>query len=290
MNELMKRETEKIEEMIYEFRGKQVMLDSDLARLYETETKRINEAVKNNPIKFPKRFSWRLTDEEYSELRSKFLTANFSNMSRTNPRVFTEQGVAMLATILKSKRAAEVSIAIMDAFVLMRHFIVEKKDIDQSLNYINHKLIEHDEKINFIFSKFDPKEQLFLPGETYDAYSKIIDIFNESKKEIMIIDRYADKTLLDFIKNIPSKIILITSDQSKLSELEINKFNRQYHKLNVVKNNTFHDRYFIIDRMKVFHIGTSLNSIGERVFSINRLEDQFVLDQLFHYVFQIIKE
>lgn len=291
MNELMIEEN-KIEDMIYEIRGKQVMLDSDLAKLYGVETKRINEAVRNNPYKFPERFSWKLTELESQN----FLVENFDQKSIEtrggrfkNQRVFTEQGVAMLSTILKSKIATEISIKIMDAFVLMRHLIADNKDVNKSLNNINNKLIEHDEKLNYLFSKFDKKEQLFLPGKTYDAYSEIIDILSEVKNEIIIIDSYADKTLFDFIKNISSKIIVITSNKTKLTDIEIARFNKQYNKLEVIYNNTFHDRYFIIDRKMVFHIGTSLNHIGEKLFSINKLEDKIVKEHLIHYVLKVIK-
>ena len=178
MNEIIPTEEQNIENMIYEIRGKQVMLDSDLAKLYQVETKRVNEAVKNNPEKFPERFAWKLTKEELLNLRSKISTSSLNNYGgrRYLPRVFTEQGVAMLATILKSKKATDVSIRIMDAFVEMRHFIVENKDIYQTLTNINNKLIEHDKKIDYLFSIFDKKEHLFLPGTEYDAYREITKI------------------------------------------------------------------------------------------------------------------
>lgn len=168
MNSIILNEEPKVENMIYEIRGRQVMLDSDLAKLYGVETKRINEAVKNNPHKFPERFSWIITKEEVDMLsRSKISTLNSEKLKRGQnmkylPRVFTEQGVAMLATVLKSKIATEVSIKIMDAFVLMCHLIIDNKDIYKSLNNISNKLIEHDEKLNYLFSKFDRKEQIFL--------------------------------------------------------------------------------------------------------------------------------
>lgn len=294
MNNIILSEKIKIEDMIYEIRGKQVMLDADLAKLYGVETKRINEAVKNNSHKFPERFSFKLTDDESKIFLVEIIDQKNNNVETRggkykNPRVFTEQGVAMLATILKSRVATEISIAIMDAFVGMRHYILENKDIYKSLNNINNKLVEHDEKINFIFSKFNKKEQLFLPGKTYDAYSEIIDILNETQNEVIIVDSYADKTILDFIKNIESNIIVITSSKSKLSNLEIDKFNNQYNKLRVIKDDTFHDRYFIIDRNKIFHIGTSLNYAGKRVFSINELEDKIIKDNLLNYVLNIIK-
>ena len=151
MNELVVKENEKIENLIYEIRGKQVMLDSDLARLYGVETKRINEAVKNNCDKFPERFSWVLNDKDVTNLRSKFSTSSYGGR-RYNPRVFTEQGVAMLATILKSKIATRVSIAIMDAFVLMRRYIstnlVEQK-------YINNQVLKNTEDIKILKETFD---------------------------------------------------------------------------------------------------------------------------------------
>lgn len=162
MNNVIVKDEVKIEDLIYEIRGVQVMLDSDLARLYQVETKRINEAVKNNPEKFPERFSCILTNEEEKNLRSKFSTSSQTNKyggRRYNTRVFTEQGVAMLSTILKSKPAVEVSIRIMDAFVKMRHFI---KDSLIEQKYINDMVIEHDNSIKLLqqaFNKIEEKEK-----------------------------------------------------------------------------------------------------------------------------------
>ena len=177
------------------------MLDSDLAKLYKCKngTKEINQAVKNNLIKFPDRFSWKLSNEESKD----FLVKNFDQKIETrggkykNPRVFTEEGVAMLATIIKSKEAAEISIAIMDAFVKMRHFILGNYDFLKSLNNklfeVDNKLNIHDERINKLFSKFETKEVLLLNGQIYDAYSKILDIFKLAKDELIIIDNYLGK-------------------------------------------------------------------------------------------------
>ena len=195
MNELVVKENEKIENLIYEIRGKQVMLDSDLARLYGVETKRINEAVKNNYDKFPERFSWVLNDKDVTNLRSKISTSSYGGR-RYNPRVFTEQGVAMLATILKSKIATRVSIAIMDAFVLMRRYIstnlVEQK-------YINNQVLKNTEDIKILketFDEFKPKiNSIFYEGQIYDAYSLLMDILNKANNSIIIIDNYAGKEL-----------------------------------------------------------------------------------------------
>lgn len=291
-----------IEDMIYEIRGKQVMLASDVAQLYNSETKIINQVVKRNINRFPIDFCFQLTKEENINLRSQIVTSNNNqNLGIKNetirggnrylPYVFTEYGVIMLSGLLKSDIAAEVNVRVINAFVKIRHYIIENKDVYKSLNNINNLLIEHDEKINYIFSKFDKKEYLFLPGEIYDAYCEIVNILNESQKEIVIIDAYADKIVFDFMRNINSKIILITSSKAKLSNTEIDKFNKQYNnKLNIIQNNTFHDRYFIIDKKEIYHMGTSLNHAGEKMFSLNKLEDNIVKDHLLNYVFEIIKK
>ena len=153
----------------------------DLAKLYQCKngTKEINQAVKNNPDKFPKRYSWILSDEESKD----FLVKNFDQKIETRggrfkcPRVFTEEGVAMLATIIHTKVATVISIKIMDTFVAMRHYLLQNKDIYKSLNYMNNKIIQHDDKLDYIFSRFDKKEQLYLEGQVYDAYSDILEIF-----------------------------------------------------------------------------------------------------------------
>lgn len=207
MNEIIIKNNIKIEDMIYEIRGKQVMLDFDLAKLYECKncTKEINQAVKNNPDKFPERFSWKLTDDETKD----FLVKNFDQKKETrggrfkNPRVFTEEGVAMLSTILKTKVATRTSIAIMDAFVSMRKYISNNL-LEQ--DYIKSMVIRHDEEIKVLqitFSKFDTfSNEIFFEGQIYDSYSLLLDIFNTSKKTIVIIDNYVSKELLDVLSKI----------------------------------------------------------------------------------------
>ena len=293
MNEVMVKDEINVENMIYEIRGKQVMLDSDLAKLYECKngTKEINQAVKNNPLKFPERYCFRITEEEYNSLKSKFLTSKGG--SRKGHNVFTEQGVAMLATILKSNVATEVSIRIMDAFVAMRHYIggslIEQK-------YINDMVISHDSKIKKIedvLDKFDEKEKInevYFNGQTYDAYSRIIDIMKKAKKEIIIIDSYVDKTILDMIRKIDINVILVTRENSKLSKLDIDKYNSEYHNLEVIYNDTFHDRYIVIDNGIIYHIGASINHAGKKTFSINLLKDTFVIDNLYNKILEVVNE
>ncbi len=296
MNGIELLEESKIENMIYEVRGKQVMLDSDLALLYQVETKRINEAVRNNLEKFPERFSWLLSNNEWDFLRSKFSTSSLVNNNhggrRYNPRVFTEQGVAMLATILKSTVATQVSIAIMDAFVLMRKYISNEL-IEQK--YINNLVIKHDEDIKLLqesFNKFEEKKkdnEIYFNGQIYDAYSKIIDILKDARDNIIIIDNYADKFVLDMIRNLKIDVTIICKNNSLLKEIDIDKYQKQYKNLKVVYNNDFHDRYIILDKKEIYHFGSSLNYAGSKTFSINKLEDEIVKNSLIKYVLAIIK-
>ena len=272
-----------IEDMIYEVRGKQVMLDSDLAKLYNVETKRINEAVKNNPYKFPERFSFRLNEIEMENLWSKFSTAKISNMSRSYPRVFTEQGIAMLSTILKSKVAVETSIRIMDTFVKMRK-IISSNLIEQK--YINELVIKDNERINLLeesFSKLEEKEKInhiFYEGQIYDAYSLLINIFKEARKEIIIIDNYADKSILDMITNLNVKVTIVTRKFNLLKDLDIKKYNKQYHNLKVIYSDKFHDRFVIIDKKVLYHSGASFKDLGNKCFAITKMEDKEYLETI----------
>ena len=285
----------KIEDMIYEINGVQVMTAFDLAVLYQCKngTKEINQAVKNNMEKFPKRYSWILSDDDSAN----FLVKNFDQKNvetrggrYKNQRVFTEEGVAMLATILHTKVATKVSIGIMDAFVKMRHLIIDNKNIYKSINNINNTLIEHNDKINYLFSKFDKKEELLLKGEVYDAYSSFVNIFKKANKELIVIDSYADNTLLDIIRKLKCKVILITKNSDRLSEKEIEKYNLEYHNLEVVRENSFHDRYFVIDNKTIYQSGSSINNADEKIFSINRLEDTSVKNTIINCIKKIIDD
>ena len=277
-----------IEDMIYEVRGKQVMLDSDLARLYQCKngTKEINQAVKNNPDKFPERYSFQLSDNEYNNLRSKNLTSSLESGyggRRYNPRVFTEQGIAMLSTILKSKVAVETSIRIMDTFVKMRK-IISSNLIEQK--YINELVIKDNERINLLeesFSKLEEKEKInhiFYEGQIYDAYSLLIDIFKEAGKEIIIIDNYADKSILDMITNLNVRVTIVTRKFNLLKDIDIKKYNRQYHNLKVIYSDKFHDRFVIIDKKVLYHSGASFKDLGNKCFAITKMEDKEYLETI----------
>ena len=278
MNEIIEVGTLNIEDMIYEIRGKQVMLDSDLAKLYNVETKRINEAVKNNPNKFPERFCFRITESDFISLKSKFSTSKGG--SRKGHNVFTEQGIAMLSTILKSKVATETSIRIMDAFVYMRKYISNNL-IEQK--YINKMVFDHDNEIKLLqesFSKLEEKEKInhiFYEGQIYDAYSLLMDILSKAKNEIIIIDNYAGKELLDIIKDISVDIKIVSSNiDSTLKK----KYESQYSNVTFINNNTFHDRFIIIDRKELYNSGASFKDLGKKCFALNKIEDKEILSNI----------
>ena len=286
MNEIAERDVINIENMIYEIDGKEVMLDSDLAQLYNVATKRINEAVKNNPDKFPRRFSWILNDEEKSNLWSKFSTANISSMSRSNPRVFTEQGVYMLATILKSKTATEVSIRIMDTFVKMRHYINYNKNVlPRRFLLLEDKVDENTKRIDELFDKFNPKaitkNSIFFQNDIYDSYSVLLEILNLSREEVIIIDNYMGKTLLDELRNINRKIIIISSN---INDTLKKKYLKQYNNIKFINNESYHDRFIIIDRKRVFHCGASFKDLGKKCFAINEIENKIEREKLINDV------
>lgn len=287
MNDLILND-ENIKTRIYEVRGVQVMLDRDLAKLYgcTNGTKDINKAVKRNIEKFPNDFYFQLTFEEASRFHFGTLNDN-SNKRGSNikylPYAFTEQGVAMLSSVLKTENAAKVSIAIMRAFVVMRHYLIDNKDIYMSLNNINNKLIEHDKKFDIIFDKFKVKEEkelVFFNGQIFDAYSKIVDILKEAKNELIIVDGYADKKVLDIIKDLDVSVTLVVKPKSLLKKDALEKYNKQYNNLKVIYDDSWHDRYIIIDKRKIYHLGASLNYIGSKTFNINKLEDEDVIKLL----------
>ena len=292
MNEIVEvSTTEKIKSMIYEIRGKQVILDSDLANLYNVETKNLNKTVSRNIARFPENFMFRLTDNEYESLRFQIGTSKSRGGRRYLPYTFTEQGVAMLAGLLHSDIAIEMSIAIINTFVAMRKFISTSL-IEQ--RYIKDLVLEHDYDIKLLkesFSKFEEKRkinEIYFSGQIYDAYSKIKDILKEAKKDIIIIDAYADKTVLDIIKDINVNVTLIVKTKTLLTNLDISRYNSQYNNLTIKYNDSFHDRYFILDNNKIYHCGTSINRIGSKTFSINIIEDNLIKNALLTEVNKII--
>ena len=287
---------DKIENLIYEVRGKQVMLDSDLAKLYECKngTKTINLAVRRNIKRFPDRFMFKLSKEEYYNIlrfQTETLELQQGKYSKYLPNAFTEEGIAMLATVLRTNIAEEVSIKIMDAFVKMRKYISTNL-IEQK--YINNQVLKNTEDIKLLqesFQKLEEKKkvnEIYFNGQIFDAYSKIQEIFKEAKDNLIIIDSYADSTILDIIKRLNVEVIIITKPDNLLTKQDIEKYNKQYQNLKVVFNNTFHDRYFILDDKDVYHCGTSINRIGYKTFSITKFGDNDICKMLTQKVNMII--
>ena len=281
MNEIIEKEN--IEDMIYEIRGKQVMLDSDLARLYECSngTKSINLAVKRHINRFPERFMFQLTEGEYKKLRFQIETTN--NMSRSLPYVFTEQGVAMLASVLRTKIAEEVSIRIMDAFVVMKkYFSSTVSNNDILINHENRIL-----KLEDVFYKFNKKEKvnkIFFEGELYDSYSVLLDIFNSSKEEIIIIDNYSSKELFDLLRNIDRKIIVVSKN---IDDVLKKKYEKQYDNIEFINNDSFHDRFIILDRNKLYTCGASFKDLGKKCFAINEFGDKKYLNCILEIISEV---
>lgn len=285
MNNLIEEKLN-IENMIYEIRGKQVMLDSDLAKLYQCSngTKSINLAVKRHINKFPDRFMFRLTREEYYEVlrfQTETLELSQGEYSKYLPYVFTEQGVAMLATVLKTRVAEEVSIDIMDAFVAMRKYL-STNSYEKRIGTLETKVLEHDKRFNEVFDRLETRvnNHLFYEGQIYDAYSLLIDILNSAKENVILIDNYVDKKLLDIICNIKVKITIITSNKCNLTNTDIEKYNTEYHNLELKYNSNFHDRFIIIDNNILYHCGASFKDLGKKCFALNKIEEKEILENL----------
>ncbi len=283
-----------IQNLIYSVRGKQVMLDSDLAQLYHVETKVFNQAVKRNINRFPEHFRFQLTESEFKNLRSQIVTSRENDSThggrRYMPYVFTEQGIAMLSAVLKSDIAVDVSIKIMDAFVKMRNFLLSNREMFARLDRVELKQLETDKKLeevfNYIATNTEVKQNIFFDGQIYDAFSFIVGLIQKAKKEIILIDNYVDVHTLNILckKNKSVDIIIATSGKGNLSTKDINKFNAQYPKLSVKITTDFHDRFLIIDKAEVYHIGASIKDAGKKSFGITKIEDKDLIKNLINKV------
>ncbi len=289
---------EEIKNLIYTVRGKQVMIDSDVAMLYHYETKRINEAVNRNKNRFPENFCFQLTEEEFESLRSQIATSK-QNLKineevrggrRYLPYVFTEQGIAMLSGLLKNDIAIQVSINIMNAFVEMRKFIYNNRNLFERVikieNQIDEKFTDYDKKFNEIFSRLqleeNIKQRIFFNGQIWDSYSLIVDIIKSANKKITIIDNYIDDSILKMLskKKENVEVNIVTSEKSNIQNLDIKKFNKEYPLLKVERTNKFHDRFIIIDEKEMYHVGASIKDLGKKCFGINKIEDIEIIEKV----------
>ena len=280
---------EEIKNLIYTIRGKQVMLDSDVARLFKYATKDLNRNVKNNIERFPEYYCFQLTDEEYKSLRCKNFTLNENGRGQHRkylPYVFTEYGITMLAGLLKSEVAVNVSIKIVNTFIEMRKFISANGQIFERLTNIEYKLLEHDKKFDEIFNQLQHeeniKQKIFFEGQIYDAYSIIIDIIKRANKKILIIDNYIDDSVLKMLtkKNKNVEVVILTSDKSNIQQIDIQKFNKEYPTLKVAKTNKFHDRFIVVDNTEMYHLGASIKDLGKKCFGINKIEDEEIIEKI----------
>ena len=284
---------QEIKNLIYTIRGKQVMIDSDVAMLYQYETKNINKAVKRNIERFPEDFCFKLTESELQILRFQFGTSNQSEKinyetrggRRYLPYVFTEQGIAMLAEVLKNKIAVKVSINIIKSFIEMRKFISTNGQVFERLTNVEYKLLEHDKKFDEVFNQLQHeeniKQKIFFEGQIYDAYSLIIDIIKKANQKILIIDNYIDESVLKMLtkKNKMVEVIIITSNKSTIQNIDIQKFNKEYPTLKITKTNKFHDRFIVIDNKEMYHLGASIKDLGKKCFGINKIEDMKIIEK-----------
>ncbi len=292
---LVKYKTENIKNLIHTIRGKQVMLDSDVAMLYQYTTKNINKAMKRNINRFPEDFCFQLTEKEVENLRFQIGTSSLNKENyggrRYLPYVYTEQGISMLAGVLKNEIAVQVSISIIRAFIEMRRFISLNGQVFQEINDIKGQLLEHDKKFDEVFDELQRKQEtefkqsIFFDGQIYDAYSLIIDIIKRAKQKILIIDNYIDDSILKMLskKNKDVEVVILTSQNCNLTKLDISKFNKQYPNLKVSRTNKFHDRFIVIDNKNLYHIGASLKDLGKKCFAISKIEDDEYVNKISNY-------
>ncbi len=288
-NAIININNEDIKNLIYTIRGKQVMIDSDVAMLYQCETRIINQAVKRNSERFPERFCFKLTSKELENLKSQIVISSFKGESsyggrRKLPLVFTEQGIAMLSGLLRNEIAVQVSISIMDAFVEMRKFLNNNGKVFERLTTLEYKQIENEKNFNKVFnllqSKKNIKQKIFFQGQIWDSYSLIIDIIKKAEKKITIIDNYVDDSILKMLskKNDEVEVIILTSNKSNIQNLDVQKFNKEYPTLKVAKTNKFHDRFIIIDNKELYHLGASIKDLGKKCFAINEMENEELIE------------
>ena len=292
MNELVPIST--IENRIYTIRGVQVMIDRDIAELYGVETRRINEQVKRNQERFPESFCFQLNEIEFESLMSQNAISNMNSNRggvRKLPYAFTEQGVAMLSSVLKSKQAVAVSVRIIEAFVAMRRFLLTNAQVFQRLDSIERHQLDSDKRIDELFNLMDKygvndEQGIFFQGQIFDAYALFQNIIQKAEKEILLIDNYVDTSVLKrfSVKKDNVAVTIYTKKNSRMAnpitEIDLQKFNAQYPTVTLKYTSTMHDRYMIIDKKELYHIGASLKDLGKACFSFTKMNDAKSMIQL----------
>ena len=270
-------DNKEIQSMIYTFRGRQVMIDRDLAYLYNVETKALNQAVKRNISRFPESFRFQISDDEKDELVTncdRFKTLKHSSL---NPYAYTEQGIAMLSAVLRSDVAVEVSVKIMNSFVEMRKFLLSDREMFARLDRVELKQLETDKKLEEVFDYIattkEVKQKIFFNGQIYDAFSLMVELVEKAGTELILIDNYVDINTLNILskKKDGVNVLIVTSGNGNLTDKDVAKLNSQYPKLAVKISKDFHDRFIIIDRKEVYHVGASIKDAGKKSFGITKL-------------------
>lgn len=289
-NEIIILDENDLKNKIYTIRGVQVMLDSDLAEIYGYETKRFNEQVKNNIERFDEDFRFQLTQDEVDVLRSKFSTTNISTMSRSLPYAFTEQGIYMLMTVLKGELAVKQSKTLIRLFKQMKDFVLTNSQLFAEIDSIKKHLIEsdlhhkeNDKRIDELFTLMDKykikeKQGIFFQGQIFDAYAKFESFIQSAKKEIVLIDGYVDLTVLERLakKQNGVNVQLYTDSKTKITNLDVQKFNAQYPTLTLNFTSKMHDRFLIIDNSVLYHIGASLKDLAKKCFAFEILDSSLI--------------
>ena len=282
-----------IRNMIYTVRSQQIMIDYELAMLYGVETRVLNQAVKRNIERFPERFRFQLTKDEYENLISQFVISSLEEGKsdyggrRKLPYVFTEQGIAMLASVLRSEVAVQTSIHIMDSFVEMRRFLANNALLFERISNVELKQLEYkretDEKLGRIFDYISQNEEsaqkIFFDGQRYDAFSLIVELIQKAEWEITLVDGYVDVKTLNLLakKKEHVSVTVYTQKKTRLTNTDCDNFNAQYPSLEVKYVATFHDRFLIIDRETAYHVGASLKDAGKKCFGISLIQDEKIV-------------
>ena len=293
---------EEIQRLIYVVRGKQIIIDSDLALLYDVETRVLNQAVSRNIDRFPDRFRFRLTKDEFENLISQNVISSSEHNyggRRKMPYAFTEQGIAMLSSVLRSVTAVQVSIRIMDTFVEMRKYLANNAFLMEKVHHMESQQIESElrrsefekktekqfEQIfNYIASHEESSQKIFFDGQIFDAFSLLADLIGQADKTIELIDGYVDVVTLNIIakKKAGVNAYLYTLPSSGLTKQDILNFNAQYPNLDVKYTSVFHDRFIVLDGRCAYHIGASIKDAGKKCFAINKIEDINVVKDIIH--------
>lgn len=277
-----------IEKYIYMLRDKQVMIDSDLALLYQVETGALNRAAKRNIQRFPEDFRFQLTNEEYENLKCQTGISSLEGNNgyggrRTLPYAYTEQGISMLASVLRSEVAIKVSIGIMRTFVEMRRFIANNSLLFERISSVELRQLEYqrktDEKLEQIFDYISEHEEssqkIFFDGQIYDAFSLLVDLVKQAEHKIVLVDGYVDVSTLNLLskKKKDVSVEIYTLERTRMTQNDVEKFNAQYPTLEVNYTKVFHDRFMILDDSIAYHIGASLKDAGKKCFGINLIND-----------------